>query len=122
MQSREKEEKRQHSTAAIPYSFYECRIPECFMNVPMHWHKEFEINCILQGEGEFICGDDRFVAKEGSLLILPPNMLHAAYPCQNHALVYHALVFHPIMLGVNSNDRSTTECIRPIIFHISTEN
>ena len=115
MQSREKEEKRQHSTAAIPYSFYECRIPECFMNVPMHWHKEFEINCILQGEGEFICGDDRFVAKEGSLLILPPNMLHAAYPCQNQALVYHALVFHPIMLGVNSNDRSTTECIRPII-------
>lgn len=85
------------------------------MNVPMHWHKEFEINCILQGEGEFICGDDRFVAKEGSLLILPPNMLHAAYPCQNRALVYHALVFHPVMLGVNSNDRSTTECIRPVM-------
>ena len=85
------------------------------MNVPMHWHKEFEINCILQGEGEFICGDDRFIAEEGDLLILPPNMLHAAYPYQNYALIYHALVFHPVMLGAGNNDRCTVECIRPIL-------
>lgn len=51
----------------------------------------------------------------GDVLILPPNMLHAVYPCEDNLLVYYALVFNPIMLGANSNDRCTTECIRPII-------
>lgn len=115
MLSRETEEKRQHSTTFVPYSHYECRIPEDFMNVPMHWHNEFEINRILHGKGVFICGDDKIIAKEGDLLILPPNMLHAAYPYKNNTLIYNALVFHPVMLGANSNDRCTTECIRPIM-------
>ena len=78
MSNREKEERRQHSTSFIPYSYYECRIPHYFRNVPMHWHSEFEINYVVHGEGEFICGNDRFVARRGEILVLPPNMLHAA--------------------------------------------
>lgn len=111
----ETKEKRQHSTTLVPYSYYECRIPEYFMNVPMHWHNEFELNRIRQGSGEFICGDDRFVASEGDFLIMPPNMLHAAYPHKNTDLIYDALVFNPVMLGAGSNDRCTTECILPLI-------
>ncbi|MGN0431265.1 MAG: AraC family transcriptional regulator [Lachnospiraceae bacterium] len=113
--SRETEEKRQHSTAFIPYSYYDCRIPKDFMNVPMHWHSEFEINYIIRGKGEFICGDNKFTAGEGDILFLPPNMLHAVYPCENNELLYYALVFHPVMLGAAGNDRCTTQCIRPLI-------
>lgn len=115
MKSQETKEKKQHSTTYIPYSFYACHVPEYYNNVPMHWHREFEINCILSGKGEFICGDDKFVAGEGDLLIMPPNMLHAAYPYQDYNLIYEALVFHPVMLGAGSNDRCTSECIRPVI-------
>ena len=113
--NRETEEKRQHSTPLIPYSSYEVRIPEALNNVPMHWHGEFEINRILRGSGEFICGDNRFTAHEGDLLLFPPNVLHAAYPCDNNELIYQAFVFHSSMLGANSNDRCTIECIRPIM-------
>lgn len=108
-------EKKQHSTTLIPYSYYECRLPEYFANVPMHWHNEFEIDYILRGSGEFICGDDKFAAREGDLVILPPNMLHAAYPNEACDLVYDAFVFHPAMLGMGSNDRCTAECIYPLI-------
>lgn len=110
-----KEEKRQHSTAYIPYSYYACRIPESFMNVPMHWHSEFELNYISSGKGEFICGNQKFEALEGDILLLPPNMLHSAYPCKDSELIYHALVFHPVLLGTAGSDRSTVECIRPIV-------
>lgn len=113
--SRETKENRQHSTPLIPYSYYEVNIPESLINVPMHWHSEFELNRILRGAGEFICGDEHFIAKEGEFLLIPPNMLHAAYPSENHELVYQVLVFHPAMIGANTNDRSTMECIRPII-------
>ncbi len=113
--SRETKENRQHSTPLIPYSYYNVNIPESLINVPMHWHSEFELNRILRGAGEFICGDERFTAKEGEVLLIPPNMLHAAYPLENHELVYQVLVFHPAMIGANTNDRCTIECIRPII-------
>ena len=120
IQGKETKEKRQHSTTYIPYSCYECHIPEYYNNVPMHWHREFEINCILQGKGEFICGDDKFVAEEGDLLVMPPNMLHAAYPYQDNPLIYTALVFHPAMLGAmtavpqNVSVPLSTETLRSI--------
>lgn len=113
--NRETEEKRQHSTPLIPYSFYEVRIPEALNNVPMHWHSEFELNRIMHGTGEFIYGDNRFIAREGDIILFPPNVLHAAYPYDNDDLYYQAMVFHSSMLGATTNDRSTIECIRPII-------
>lgn len=108
-------EKRQHSTPYIPYSHYECRLPESFMNVPMHWHNEFELNYITNGKGEFICGTQKFEAHEGDILILPPNMLHSAYLCKDNELIYHAFVFHPVLLGNTGSDRCSVEFIRPIV-------
>lgn len=132
---RETQEKRQHSTTWIPYSYYECRLPEWFANVPVHWHGEFELIHIKQGRGEFICGSRKVEAGEGELLLVPPNMLHAAYLCREQktaveevsggggsscgdgagTLVYDALVFSPVMLGAGSGDRCTNECIRPLV-------
>ncbi len=146
MPDRETQEKRQHSTTWIPYSYYECRLPEWFVNVPVHWHSELELIHIRQGRGEFICGSRKLEAEEGELLLVPPNMLHAAYLCREQKvctvagtaetvkpdngdggcdgnglradagiLVYDALVFHPVMLGMGSGDRCTNECIRPMV-------
>ena len=112
---KETQEKRQHSTVYIPYSFYECNLPHSFMNVPMHWHSEFELNYVVEGTGEFTCGGGLFTASRGDLLILPPNMLHAAYPRQGSGLYYYALVFSPAILGMNVHDRCTMEYILPLI-------
>lgn len=115
MPNKETREKRQHSTTWIPYSHYECRMPEAYMNVPMHWHGEFELIYVRQGRGEFWCASRKWEAKAGELLLVPPNMLHAAYPGEGEELIYDALVFSPVFLGAGSGDRCTGECIRPII-------
>lgn len=112
---KETKEKRQHSTAYIPYSFYECDMPRFFLDVPMHWHSEFELNYVVRGRGEFVCGGKKFIGKAGDLLILQPNVLHAAYPCSEDGLLYYALVFSPAMLGAGVHDRCTAESIRPLI-------
>lgn len=109
------QERRQHSTAYIPYSFYLCWIPRFFPNVPMHWHSEFELNLVVRGEGEFTCGSGRFTGRPGDLFVIPPNQLHAAYPIQKGELVYCALVFHPNLLGANAGDRSGVECVLPLV-------
>ncbi len=113
--SLDKKEQRRHSSSFVPYSIYDCLIPESFPNVPMHWHDEFEIDYVLQGEGDFICGDEHFQACAGDVILISPNMLHAAYLSSSETLHYIAFVFHASMLGLDSNDRSISHCVRPLI-------
>lgn len=108
------EEKRQHSSQLIPFSYYKCLIPDYFSRVPLHWHAEFEINYVISGCAEFICGDNRFVSSEGDIIIILPNMLHAIYPCENSKQLYDTVVFSPEMLGISENDRCAAEFIKPL--------
>lgn len=108
------EEKKQHSSQLVPFSYYKCLIPDYFTSVPLHWHSEFEINFIISGCAEFICGGNRFISNEGDIIIVPPNMLHAVYPHESFKQLYDTVVFSPEMLGVSENDRCAAECIKPI--------
>lgn len=108
------EEKKQHSSQLVPFSYYKCLIPDYFASVPLHWHGEFEINFIISGCAEFICGDKKFISSEGDIIIVPPNMLHAIYPHEQFKQRYDTVVFSPEMLGLSENDRCTAECIKPI--------
>lgn len=108
-------ENRQHSSALIPFSLYQCQIPEINPSVPMHWHREFEINRILKGQGQVILGEEKYIVSEGDIVIIPPNLPHAAYAIEDSSLTYDALVFNHSILGTGSNDRSTVQCIQPII-------
>lgn len=113
--SSQNKENRQHSSQFIPYSLYDCRIPEYFPHVPMHWHNEFEIGYIIEGEGEFICAGERFLAHVGDIIFIPANMLHSTFPTNNNYLKYEALVFNSDMVGSKSVDRSTSSCVIPLI-------
>lgn len=108
-------EKRQHSSELVPFSYYKCLIPDFFPCVPLHWHGEFEINYILEGSAEFLCGEERFISRSGDIIIIPPNMPHAIYTYGNSTQRYDTIVFSADMLGAHSNDRSAAECIIPLM-------
>lgn len=108
-------ENRQHSSTLVPFSVYQCQIPEINPSVPMHWHREFEINQILKGQGQMILGEEKYIVSEGDIVIAPPNVLHAAYAIEGSSFAYDALVFNHSILGTGSNDRSISQYIRPII-------
>ena len=46
-------EKCQHGSIQVPYSYYDCGIPDYFTSVPLHWHSEMELNYIKSGNGFF---------------------------------------------------------------------
>lgn len=108
------EEKKRHSSRLIPFSCYRCRIPDYFSSVPLHWHGEFEMSIMHEGCMEFICGDAKFHAVGGDIVIVAPNILHAMYPKSGSVQRYDTLVFSPEMLGLSGSDRSAAECIRPL--------
>ena len=108
------EEKRQHSSKLVPFSYYKGMMPEYFSGVPLHWHSEFEMNYMVKGCAEFICGDLKFAAGKGDIVIISPNLLHAIYPKDNSGQLFDTIVFSPEMIGFAANDRCAAECIRPI--------
>lgn len=108
-------EKRVHSSRLVPFSYYESRLPDYFSNVPLHWHKEFELNYILLGQGEFICGDDRFTFREGDIIILQPDVLHAVCQSSDSVKLYDTLVFNADMLVGTGADRSSLELFVPLV-------
>lgn len=108
-------EKKQHGTGWVPYSYYACCISDYFSGVPLHWHDEFEINYILHGQGEFIFGEERFKAKDGDIVIATPGLLHAIFNCEKTEVRYETIVFKSDMLGTESQDRSSSTYIHPIV-------
>lgn len=108
-------ENRRHSSPLKPFSYYKSNIPEYFANVPLHWHHEFEINYIWEGTGDFICGNDRFLAQQGDLILIQPNMLHAVYPKRNEVCIYDTLLFSSSMIRSFDMDRSYMDFLLPLI-------
>lgn len=108
-------EKRKHGSVRIPYDYFECKVPDWFPLVPLHWHNEFELNYIVSGRSEFTCGEDKFIADAGDIIVVPPNMLHALYPYENDVQVYNTLVFRGELLGIGKEERCGISCIEPII-------
>lgn len=108
------QENRIHSSALVPFSYYESRIPDYFPHVPLHWHKEFEINYILSGHSKFIVGDNQFIADEGDIILIQPNVLHAVYQYENTSQIYDTIVFRMDMVRSANADRSMREYIEPL--------
>lgn len=100
-------ENRKHGTVLVPFCLYECPMPELFTHVPIHWHEEFELNYIWEGKGRIYLNGEMYTVSQGDILVIPPNVLHAAYPERGYHLRYDAFVFHPSLLGTGNNDRCT---------------
>lgn len=108
-------ENRIHISETKPYTCYKCIIPDYFGYVPMHWHNEFELNFIREGEAEFIVGEERFISSAGDIILTLPNELHSIYPHDDSRQVYDTLVFGRSIFGAYESDRYMTECVYPLI-------
>ena len=90
-------EKRRHSSYLVPYSYYESRIPDYFPFVPLHWHREWELSYVTDGEGIMRIGDREAEVHPGDILLIQPEVLHAIEA--DGCLCYDTVVFSTEMLG-----------------------
>ncbi len=129
MKNRLKKETTQHSTLLVPYKYYPCMIPETFQFMPLHWHDEMEIDYIINGFGNFRCGDELFQASTGDIIIIPAGEPHSVAQMKNLTLEYGALVFSKNLLSEFPKSRAYIERLQPILngrlkisTHISAKN
>ncbi len=105
-------EKCQHGSIQVPYSYYDCGIPDYFTSVPLHWHSKMELNYIKSGNGFFKYEDQTISAKPGDIFLIQPNVLHAIMSDEHSSFFYDTIVFHQNMLVGSYDDRCYTEIRR----------
>jgi quercetin dioxygenase-like cupin family protein len=65
---------------------------------PRHWHDEEQISFVIDGEFEFEVGDEKRMVRRGEVIVIPPNVPHAARTYDSTCLEVD--VFHPPRQGV----------------------
>ncbi len=65
------------------------------MTLGMHKHPFEQVACILQGRMRWTVGDDTFEVGPGSVLRVPPDVMHGGVPIGDE-VVLNLDIFHPI--------------------------
>ncbi len=83
-------EHKERGTFEFPLEFYHVDSSHPQYVMPFHWHMEYEIIRILEGEFDVVLDDSRYNAKAGDIVLITDGVLHAGTP---HDCVYECIVF-----------------------------
>ena len=85
------QEKKQHGTLEFPAAYYNIIPTHPHYTMPFHWHKEWELIHIREGNVTLHVDDVEFTASKGDILLIRDSMLHGS-PTPEHVR-YDCLVF-----------------------------
>ena len=93
-------ENKQHGTFDFPIEFYHVSPEHPRYNMPYHWHTEYEMIRILEGELSLVISDTKLLAKAGDILFIQDGVFHGALP---NNCVYECIVFDMKLLLKENN-------------------
>ena len=106
-------ENRQRGTVDFPIEFHHVSINHPQYNMPIHWHVEYEIIRVLEGELVLTLDEQKFVLSKGFAIFIPAGAVHEGKPSPN--CIYECIVFDMNML-LNKSD-SCCKLIHKIMNH-----
>ena len=112
LRSRQKENAR-HGEAAFPVARYRTRLHAAYQDVPLHWHEEAELTLILRGQSSYTVQLESFPVREGDLVFVPPQILHAV-TTGGGEMESDTFVFHMDFLGGRGGDVCTLRYLAPL--------
>lgn len=98
----------QHGTREFPAAYYYIDESSPNYNMPFHWHKEWELIRILQGDFPLSVNGVCYTAGKGDIFLLRGDMLHGGAP---HECIYQCFDFD--LHGLFRDVPSVKECLRP---------
>lgn len=93
-----RQELKEHGTTQFPVAAY----TEDLVSEPIywHWHKEWEIGVVIEGEGIYALDNKQYRLKKGDCFVANSEVLHAGWPSgQTEDALMHVNVFHPRIVG-----------------------
>lgn len=105
----------QHGREEFPLAIYNDVLE--IMDVAWHWHDELEMIYVLEGEGLFAFGDQKKVLKAREGCLINAGVLHGCWCTELRHCVICSVVFHPRLLGGNSESVFMQKYVSEIIMN-----
>lgn len=86
-----------HGTTAFPIACYQDDFQK--MDVPWHWHEEWEAVILTRGSCTVAAGNQRVLLHAGEGFFINSGILHGCWDLENTGCMFHSLVFHPRLVG-----------------------
>ncbi|MBO7251474.1 MAG: helix-turn-helix transcriptional regulator [Oscillospiraceae bacterium] len=103
-----------HGSQDFPVGFYEAHLPLHFRNLLVHWHEEMEFTKVQKGGLYYDIDQNRYELKEGDILLISPDTLHAAHQREDMQAATTSVVFHLRLAGLDQEDICTRRFIQPL--------
>ncbi|MGN0762597.1 MAG: helix-turn-helix domain-containing protein, partial [Aristaeellaceae bacterium] len=101
-----------HGTLSFPIACYFADAG--FEPVPPHWHNEFELILVTQGEMNVQAQMTQYCLGAGMGIFVNANILHAASQCSMKTC-FHSLVFSPSLIGGAEQSVFWTRYLSPLV-------
>lgn len=102
-------ELEQRGSQDFPVAFYYIEKTHPRYTMRAHWHTDFEIIRILEGEFEITLNNKVYNAKKGDVIFINPETVHRGTPKD---CIYECVVFHPgFMYTLTETYKQFIECI-----------
>ena len=86
-----------HGTTLFPIACYHDDFRR--MDVPWHWHEEWEAAVITRGSCTVSAGNHSFTLKTGEGFFINSGILHGCWDLEDTGCMFHSIVFHPRLVG-----------------------
>lgn len=96
----EYKENKQHGTFDFPIEFYHVTPEHPRYNMSYHWHTEYEIIRIIEGEFSLVISDEKVLAEKGDIIFIHDGIFHGGTP---NNCVYECIVFDMKLLLKENN-------------------
>lgn len=82
----------QRGTDDFPFAFFCVDKDHSRYNMVSHWHTEFELIRIVEGEFHITLNNKLYIAKKGDIIFINSETVHHGYPvkCMYECIVFHA--------------------------------
>ena len=108
-------ENKNHGDFNILLSTYKGEITDSFPHVVLHWHKEIEMTLILRGKAEYKIDFTTYQVKEGDIVIISPESLHAINKISGYQMEWTTIIFSLDLLKSHLTDGCSLNYISPLL-------
>ncbi|MBQ8720447.1 MAG: helix-turn-helix transcriptional regulator [Clostridia bacterium] len=91
----------QRGTADFPFAYFHLDFEHSRYNMSAHWHAEFEIIRVLEGELHILLNNTSYIAGKGDIIFVNSETVHQGTP---RGCVYECIVFHADFLHTERYD------------------
>lgn len=109
------QEQVRHGDSMLPFAQYVSWLPGTFTLFSMHWHKEVEIIYVQSGCCELNIDLQRYVIKEGDIVLVHPYSVHSFKQYEKEDGCLFTWVFDLSMLSSGITDACYVKYLKPFI-------